>query len=279
MSSGNDFVSGLIAQGSGASSQSFATGAPDPAAQGISNNVKSGTVNLGSTPTNIGVVHHDGENGRPETSTFTGSTPVTSTVDQAALALFGMSKGPNGQVAQLQQKLKAAGYLTKIRTPGMPDDDTARAYGDLLQQVSASNQAGDPITVDEFLQKSTVAGLQAAASDAAAGVGVPNGLSLHTSNPMDISETAQAVAQRDLGRKLNPKELQKFVSVYQGIEAHKNAQAVSAVPTIVAGGNVTTQDAPSVEAAADNYAQTNYAGEYGAANVANTFDTFRKLIT
>lgn len=265
---GNDFINTLVAQGSGASSQSFASGSnADPARQGFSKNVGTGTVNLGLQPITRLV------GGEP----YPGSQMNSSSVDQAALALFGMSKGANGQVAQLQQKLYAAGYLTRINTPGMPDDDTARAYGSLLQQVSASNQAGDPITVDDYLTQSAQAA--AAAGVVGRGATTTNGLRLHTTAPLDIMQTAQQVAQQELGRKLSNKQLQAFVAVYHGIEANKNAQTASTDPAIQAGTNVTTEDAPTLSAAADNYVQQNFATEYGANNVANTFDAFRKLIS
>lgn len=274
-----DFISSLVAQGSGSSSQSFATGspggrnAPDPARQGFSRNVAGGTVNLatsqGSVDTELLGLHRPSRGG---TQTNVDAT----TVDQAALALFGMSKGPNGQVAALQQRLHQAGYLNKINTPGIPDDDTAKAYGSLLQQVSASNMAGDPVTVNEYLQKS---------AEAAAAAGLVNGKAprvgsvFHTTNPLDINQTAQQVAQQELGRKLNPKQLAQFVAVYHGIEAHKNAQVAGSDATTSAGGDVSIQDAPSVGAAADNFVQSHFAGEAGAASVANTFSTFRKLIS
>jgi hypothetical protein len=216
--SGTPFTDSLIAQGSGTSSASFPTGAlssktPDPSAQGISKNVLGGSVNLGLQP--IGPNNHlVGGDPIPASESVLNNT----TVDTAARAFFGMSRD---EIAAIQTRLVDAGYLTKIRAPGFIDPETAKAFGDLLQNASAYNTAGNPITINDFLNQSAQSALEAAKASAAMTGANSSEFKRETislTNPDDARYLVNQSLQNHLGRKATPDEIAQFTNALNSSE-------------------------------------------------------------
>jgi hypothetical protein len=289
----SSFVQGLIAQGSGSSSASFPTASsktPDPSAQGISKNVLAGTVNTGiGVDGQFSVTHHDGENGRPEVSTFDQTSMHSVSVDAAARAFFGMSKQ---QIASIQSQLVDAGYLTKIRAPGFIDPATAKAFGDLLQNASAYNSAGNPVTISDFLNQSAQAGFStslgktSAGSVGGAGGATGNGTTtlkrqtITLTNPDDARYLVNKALEDHLGRKAKPDEIAEFSNALAASE--RNAPTSETDVSGPTGNTTSTSFAQPVSASAraDAYAtgSQSRANEAGAQSELGFMSVLQQLV-
>jgi hypothetical protein len=127
------------------------------------------------------------------------------------------------EIAGIQARLVQAGYLTKIRTPGFIDPQTATAFGNLLQNASAYNSAGSPITVSDFLNQSAQSGIDAAAATARAAAGAAGGSTfkretISLTNPDDARYLVNKSLEDHLGRKATPEEIAQFTGALNASE-------------------------------------------------------------
>lgn len=163
----------------------------------------------------------------------------------------------------MQAELVRAGFIDPGRvTPGLWGD--AEREG-LIQALRYSNQNG--MTIDE-----TLAVRKQFASTARAKINKSNGGSgaaplIRLSNPNDLREVADQVAQKQIGRKLRQDELDRFIASYNAEERRTGAGNSG---TVVAG--------QAADTAVSTFAQENLAGEYEATNVVNTIDNFVSML-
>lgn len=127
------------------------------------------------------------------------------------------------ELADLQHKLIAAGYMTDDNIVfGSPDAKTASAMAQLL----GSSNATGKVWQTTLAARLTMAGQQPQAGKKPL-QGAP--LTIQLTNPDDIKAVIQSGANQIFGKYLDPAEVDKFVSAYQGQEAaYQTAQQSAA---------------------------------------------------
>lgn len=177
-----------------------------------------------------------------------------------------------GSLATLQQRLLAGGFYSgdvdaEDLALGTPDEDTVKAYDRALQRAAAFNEADEDVTLDEVIDK-------AAAANAGKDKGKKRDpLVIAVTDPADIRQGVEAVARKALGRKLSDEEREKFVGLYQGIQAQTQRAAYAAQET---GGTVTA--APNLSAFLAEKIRKEYGVEAGAHSLAETGNDFLDLL-
>jgi hypothetical protein len=270
----SDFSDYLLSQASSDAGASFSSNAPRPYVSGVSQNVLGGSVNVGSHQQAVDtelLSHPGGTHGKSLAGHDTVSDSVS--VQQAAMSLYGMSRD---EIRALQDQLVSAGYMSQrdVSTPGLVDGATAKAYGDLLQDTSAYNAAGNPVTIGGLLGQRGTARAAVGLGD----TGTTNGRVQQLTPGLDLETQAQQVAASRYGRKLRPSELQKFVTIYHGLEGAQNASLLTADTAAQAGKNTTVTGASSVGAAATSYLDTLHPAEAAAHDVAGQFGNLLDLL-
>lgn len=260
----SDFSDFLLSQTSPDAGASFSSKAPRPYVDGVSTNVLQGSVNTGwGAQTYGGGFLH---------VTLPGMQSAT--VQQAAMSLYGLS---TDEIKTLQGQLVAGGFMSSkdITTPGMVDGATAKAYGDLLQNTSAMNMAGNASSISDVLS-------QAGAARAAAGLtdvgNTANGHVQQITPGLDLIDQVQQAAHAEYGRKLKPAEAQKFVALYHRMEGSQNSQMLAASTAAQGGTNSTVVGAPTASTSATAFVDDLHPAEAQAHSVAGQFGNLLDLL-
>lgn len=156
---------------------------------------------------------------------------------------------------QLQTRLVNSGLLSGDFRYGAWDEASAKAFGDLLGMANQSGNDWEQELYNYYNQ-------QAMEVDPNTGQLKPKRpgggtlrerqpLKVTYTDPNDLSRVANEVAEKRLGRRFTPDELNKFVATYQGREGEAQKQDWE---TGYSGGAVTKP--PSVETAADMFAES-----------------------
>ena len=200
---------------------------------------------------------------------------------QAHSALFGMSQP---QIAALQDKMVAAGYLDKGFIKGIADAQTVKAYDDLLTEASQRINAGKFVTLDDVLAQRAAA---VAAQGGPAGSGKKNSTSVNLTNPVEANDAIDKAFQSRLGRRATPQEKAAFLSsLHSAEQSNPHTTDYTLDPTT---GNTQTETVAQgiggfggVDAAsfADQYAQSGAAGVEANTHAAATtyYDAALQLI-
>lgn len=153
---------------------------------------------------------------------------------------------------KLQQQLIGAGVLDDDFRQGVWDPKSQAAFSEILGYANSSGtdwreamnkyNAGTAMTIDpktgQPVKRTTTKKGQAP-------------LVLKYTNPDDLAEVANNVAQKRLGRTFSQDELNRFVTSYHGTEAGAQTGAYNA--GVGAGGGIT--EAPAPDTAALTYAR------------------------
>lgn len=170
---------------------------------------------------------------------------------------------PEG-ILQLQAQLVSIGLLDEDNVrPGVWDSKSANAYRNVL---SFANQQG--LTAQEAMRlmanNPTLGELKGSAGSKRAP------LTVQLTNPLDIAATAQATAQKMLGRYLSQEDLKPLIERVQASE--RGAQQKAYTMGGAEGGTVVTP--ASVESESEDYFKKNYGEEamgYAAVEAMNEF--------
>jgi hypothetical protein len=184
----------------------------------------------------------------------------------------------------LQEALNHVGLIkdSAVIARGRPDATTRKAFREVL---GYANQNG----FDDQRGGWRAALMDYAANGASRADGVSDlsggaakqvkpGNATRLTAGLDLESQVQTAAQTRLGRKLRKNEIQKFISIYHGLETKTAATMAAGDDRLAAGQDVTVTDAPNAGVSATNFVDTNMATEAGAHDVANVFDTFKSLI-
>lgn len=187
---------------------------------------------------------------------YGGTSTTIKGLKEANAAFYEMSEQ---DVAVLQRRLVGAGILDadKVRY-GDYDDDTYSAFAAINERAARFTAVGKKLTPNDVL------GMIERSFIASGGSVEPvaPGEVTATTDALSLEERVQEVARRDLGRKLRPSEIDKFATLYQGIERTFNATAASMQDTAAATGqDASIERIPSADVAAEQFVQANYAQE------------------
>ena len=176
-------------------------------------------------------------------------------------------------LSSLQRRLLAGGFYPgdveeEDLALGTHDEDTLKAYERAITRAAAFHEAGEDKTLDDVIA-------DAAKSNAGKERKGPKRapLVVELSDPADVRRGVEAVARKAMGRKLSDAEREKFVGLWQSIEAQSQKAAYAAAET---GGTITS--APTFEAFAAERIAREYGVEVEAHNLAETGGDFMELL-
>jgi hypothetical protein len=179
------------------------------------------------------------------------------------------------QVVDLQRRLVAAGILDPDRVRyGDYDDDTYSAFAAINERTAKFNAVGKKLTPNDVLsmiQHSFVT------SGGSVEPVEPGDVSA-TTDALTLEERVQSAARQNLGRKLRPSEVSKFVALYQGVETSFNAKATAAQKAAQAGADVMLERAPSADVAAQRYLESGFAQEAGGLAAYGYLEVLRGML-
>lgn len=194
------------------------------------------------------------------------------TLTEANAAFYEMEES---DVAALQRRLVSAGILDskKVRF-GDYDDDTYSAFVAINERTARFNAVGKKFTPNDVLGmiERNAPPIEAERAE------IRQGRVSRRSNPLELEGQVQQTAQQRLGRKLRKNEVQKFLTLYQGLEGQENARAMQAADQVEAGVDVTMTDAPSPGAAADQFLESRFAQEAAGQDAYGYLGALRSLI-
>lgn len=159
--------------------------------------------------------------------------------------------------ARIQNAMAAAGLIGKTETYrlGIWDEVTRRAYKDVL---AYANQTGADW---QSALNELVASPRYRGDGQPAGGAANQGRVQTVSAPVSLEEQVQQSARQRLGRKLRKQEVDRFVSIYQGIERGQNSAEKAALEQASVGVDTAMTQIPGADAAADQYLDANFAQE------------------
>lgn len=200
---------------------------------------------------------------------------ITKSLSQANAGFYELSES---DLTKLQRRLVAAGILDPKRTRfGDYDDDTYSAYAAINERTARFNAVGKKFTPNDVLgmiEKSAIAsGIGQGAAEQ-----VEPGRVSETTNRLTLEQQVQAAARQNLGRKLKASEVSKFVTLFQGVEASRNARLASAEDAVQAGADVTVESPVGPDAAAERYVETNFAQEAAGQDAYGYLGALRDLL-
>lgn len=185
--------------------------------------------------------------------------------------LEGMSKP---ELKDFQLKLIKAGYLPKGSDTGMLDGNTVQAYQQLIGDVHLSNESGDTLSPEQYLDQ------KAGAANKPGGSNGP-----HTSTSVDLSspENARSIAFQtfasSLGRKPKQAEMNAF---YAALTQYEQSHPQTTTTTDNAAGTAstsTTSGGASPTDFAQQYVDQNYGAQEGAHDSLHFYDVLANALT
>lgn len=205
-----------------------------------------------------------------------GQRDITKTLSQANAAFYEMDEN---DLVKLQRRLIAIGILDPKKTPiGDYDEDTFSAFSAINERTARFNAVGKKLTPSDVLGMIEKSALAAGFGQDAEETAIEPGNVNRTTNPLTIEQQMQEVARVRLGRKLNTKEVQKFVSLYRGMEGGYNAKMNAAEDAVQAGGDATIEEQAPVGAAADQFIDANYTNEAGGQDAYGYLGALKNLL-
>lgn len=164
-----------------------------------------------------------------------------------------------------RNKLIAGGFLpfdpTRIGLWGDPERSAQ------LEAVQYQQNRGLSSLDEAYAQRAAIMQQAAATQRRSTSGGRGAAPLVRLTNPNDIRELADVVAQRKIGRKVSPEILDQIIA---GINAEERK--------VGGGSSGTVVDPQSAETAVSTFLQTNMQGEYEATNVANTVNDFIDIL-
>lgn len=179
------------------------------------------------------------------------------------------------EVAALQQRLIRAGILdAKTTRLGQYDDDTYEAFSAINERTARFNAVGKKFTPSDVLAmiERNAPPLEGEEAEQR------QGRVMLVSNPLALEEQVQQAARTELGRKLRPNEVKKFVSLYQGMEGGTNKRAAAAADRADAGGDTVLQEPISPGSAANQFIESDFAQEAAGQDAYGYLGALRNLI-
>lgn len=200
---------------------------------------------------------------------------VTDTLAKVLKEFSAMAYSPQTapEFLKWQRQLYTAGlYGSKKPSEvawGSWDDDTYLAFKTALTKVAQSNEAGAPISFDEYLTK-----LGADKQRAAKELSQQDPTIREHANPQVVAGVLQQAAQAAFGRNLSKDEVDHFVSEYRAAEDsyYHTAESAQATP------GVHDLTKPDVQAQAQGFVNQHHAAEAGGASMAGYFGEIERLI-
>lgn len=185
------------------------------------------------------------------------------------------------RIAQLQQTLATAGLIGKkqVFRVGVWDETSAAAYRKVLAYANQGGIDEDTALAEIQYHADTGQGaLMFGDGRSADGTTGTQGRVQHLTPAVTLEEQVQQSAQNRLGRKLRKNEVDKFVSIYSGIEKHTNAQEITAADDAAQGIDSTVTDPPSIDVAASQYLDHGFAQEEAGQHAYGFLDIIKRMV-
>lgn len=178
--------------------------------------------------------------------------------------------------ARLQAAMAQAGLIGKNDTYrlGVWDETSAKAYKAVL---AYANQGA--LNADEALQELIATPRMDAEGREVGQLEVDPGKVTATTSPLALEEQIQQSARQRLGRRLKRSEVQKFVTLYQGMEGSFNATATSMQENAaVTGEDASIEAMPTADVAAEQFVDSNFAQEEAGQDAYGYLNALRGLL-
>lgn len=189
------------------------------------------------------------------------TAPSSPAIDQMVAQYVG--KADPNDLAALQTQLKAGGFLTTTFTPGVADEATTKAMGDLLYATTEALGNNSSATWQSVLSNSISANGWAVDAQG-------NMTRTEAKTPSINAMSAQAAITPLLGRRATPGEIQSFIDNYN----QNVAGQLDTTETVTKAG-VDTTNAPSYA----TQSQTIQAAELAAAQQNPDYATYQAATT
>jgi hypothetical protein len=173
-----------------------------------------------------------GPDGKHYTTHF---SPIPTT-SSATSMLGDLSAMTVPDLLALQDRLVAAGYLSRTNRSGIADANTRHAYTLLLEDTSRMNAHGLDVTPLDVLDRGALA------SGGLAFAGAGGSQALHQYSPTDparVRQTAEAAFQAAIGKKGSKAQIEAFVSHFMTAEIGAQQTVFNAADQVATGQAVT----------------------------------------
>jgi hypothetical protein len=216
----------------------------------------------------------DGQDELVHSGRSSGGGDRTKTLDEANDDFYRMTPA---QLRDFQDRILAAGIVDagSIRM-GDYDDTTFKVWANINSRAASFYRVDQKRTPSEVLDMITTANQAAGFGDAA--VEVEPGAVTQITPGETLAQQVQQAARARLGRRLRDSEVQRFVSLYQELERNANSKVVDARRHAQDGVSSEVVAGPSMDAAAADYVDDNFATEAAGQDTFGYYEALRQLV-
>lgn len=202
--------------------------------------------------------------------------PVYKTANDEDFRLL-QGMGPEA-LADLQEAMGTLGLIKPTATyrRGVVDTTTRKAFQQILGYANQNGFDDWRQAIASYAQSSGVRGDGTVVGPAAAPV--EQGDVTQLTDAVTLEQQVQQSAQQRLGRKLRSKEVERFVSIYNGIERKEAQGRFGAQDAAEQGQDMTITGAPSVGAATEQFIDSDFAQEEAGQAAYGYLDALKGLV-
>jgi hypothetical protein len=203
----------------------------------------------------------------------TGGGDQVKSLDEANDAFYGL--GP-GELVEFQQRIVSAGIVEADQiVEGDYDDLSFKVWSNLNSRAASFYKVGQKRTPAEVLDMIAAANRNAGLTpEAQTGQGAVTSITPGAT----LEQQVQQAARQRLGRKLRSSEVQKFVTLFQGMERTANQSNVDARQAAEGGADMEVLDRPSMNASAADFVEDNFATEAASQDTYGYYTALQQMI-